>query len=273
MPISQATREIPVAMTIAGADSSGGAGIAADLKTFAALGVHGTCAITAVTAQNTRGVQQAYPLPPSLVGAQIDSIITDLPCHAAKTGMLATAEIGCTVAERVRTHNIHPLVVDPVMVAASGGRLIDEEAVAVLVAELFPLAEVITPNIAEASALLSRPVEPLEQIRAAASELCELGPRAVIITGGHLPGEAIDVLVDSRTGQTHELTGPRVATAGTHGSGCTFAAALAAELAKGADLLEATEQAKQFTTEAIAAALPIGEGAGPVNPGALVSPQ
>ena len=271
MPNSRAAAEIPVAMTIAGADSSGGAGIAADLKTFAALGVHGTCAITAITAQNTRGVQQAYPLPPALVAAQIDSIIADLPCHAAKTGMLATAEIIRAVAERVRIHNIHPLVVDPVMVAASGSRLLAEGAVTVLVAELFPLAEVITPNIQEASALLDRPVDNLDEMRSAAEELCDLGPRVAIITGGHLPGEAIDVLMDSRAGQLHELKGPRVATAGTHGSGCTFAAALAAGLARGADLLEAVRQAKEFTTQAIAAALPLGEGPGPVNPGRMVS--
>lgn len=270
MPNLQTNSNIVLAMTIAGADSSGGAGIAADLKTFAALGVYGTCAITAITAQNTQGVQQAYPLPPQLVAAQIDSIITDLPCHAAKTGMLATAEIIQAVAERVRAYDIHPLVVDPVMIAASGSRLLAEEAVAVLVEELLPLAAVITPNLQEAAALLGRPVENLQQMRAAVGELCALGPQAVVITGGHLAGEPTDVLMDSRTGQTYELTGRRVATARTHGSGCTFAAALTAGLARGADLLKATQQAKEFTTEAIAAALPLGQGPGPVNPGAMV---
>ncbi len=258
-------------MTIAGSDSSGGAGIAADLKTFAAFGVHGTCAITAITAQNTGGVQQAYPLPPELVAAQIDSIITDLPCHAAKTGMLATAEIIRAVAERVRTYNIEPLVVDPVMVATSGSRLLAEEAVEVLVEELFPLATVITPNIAEAAALLGRPAGNLDQMRAAVGALCALGPRAVVITGGHLCGEAVDVFMDSRSGQIHELSAPRVTSDGTHGSGCTFAAALAAALAKGAGLREATQQAKEFTAQAITTALPLGQGPGPVNPGAMVS--
>ncbi len=261
---------IPVAMTIAGTDSGGGAGIAADLKTFAALGVHGTCVVTAVTAQNTQGVQQTHSLPAALVSAQIDSIITDLPCHAAKTGMLATAEIITTVAERVRAHHITPLVVDPVMVATSGGRLIEEEAVEALLKELLPLADLLTPNMAEASVLLSQPVENLQQMQAAARQLCELGPRAVVIKGGHLPGAAVDVLVDSRTGQAHQLRGPRMDTAGTHGSGCVFAAAVAAALAKGAELSAAVREAKDFVTQAIATALPIGKGPGPVNPGGLV---
>jgi len=262
--------EIRVALTIAGSDSGGGAGIQADLKTFAALGVYGTCAITAITAQNTVGVQQAHPLPPELVAAQIDSIISDLPCHAAKTGMLATAMIIEAVAGRIRDHNIPHLVVDPVMVATSGGRLLIEAAEAVYIEQLFPLAEVITPNAAEASVLLERPVESIEQMREAAAALCELGPRAVVITGGHLSDKAIDVVYDSESDDLRELASPKVDSAGTHGSGCTFSSAIAAYLAKGNTRLQAIKQAKQFAIHAIEAALPIGQGEGPVNPGTFV---
>ncbi len=261
---------IPVAMTIAGSDSGGGAGIQADLKTFAALGVYGTCAITAITAQNTVGVQQAHPLPPELVAAQIDSIISDLPCHAVKTGMLANAAIIEMVADRIRHHNIPHLVVDPVMVATSGGMLLLEAAEAVYIEQLFPLAEVITPNAAEASVLLDRPVESIAQMRQAAAALCELGPRVVVVTGGHLSDNAIDIVYDSESDDLRELTSPKVASAGTHGSGCTFSSAIAAYLAKGSDRLEAINQAKQFTTQAIAAALPLGECPGPVNPGTFI---
>ncbi len=266
----QAQTNIPVAMTIAGSDSGGGAGIQADLKTFAALGVYGTCAITAITAQNTVGVQQAYPLPPELVAAQIDSIISDLPCHAAKTGMLANAAIIEMVADRIRRHKIPHLVVDPVMVATSGGRLLLEAAEAVYIEQLFPLAEVITPNAAEASVLLNRPIESIAQMRQAAVALCELGPRAAVITGGHLSDNAIDIIYDSESDDLRELTSPKVDSAGTHGSGCTFSSAIAAYLAKGSTRLEAIKQAKQFTMQAIEAALSLGEGPGPVNPGTLI---
>ncbi len=261
---------IPVAMTIAGSDSGGGAGIQADLKTFAALGVYGTSAITAITAQNTVGVQQAYPLPPELVATQIDSIISDLPCHAAKTGMLANAAIIEMVADRIRHHNVPHLVVDPVMVATSGSRLLLEAAEAVYIEQLFPLAEVITPNAAEASVLLGQPVESIEQMHQAAAALCELGPQAAVVTGGHLSEKAIDIVYDSENDDLHELTSPKVASAGSHGSGCTFSSAIAAYLAKGSDRLEAIKQAKQFTMQAIEAALPLGEGPGPVNPGTFI---
>jgi len=267
---AQAQANIPVAMTIAGSDSGGGAGIQADLKTFAALGVYGTCVITAITAQNTVGVQQAYPLPPELVAAQIDSIISDLPCHAAKTGMLANAAIIEVVADRILHHNIPHLVVDPVMVATSGGRLLLEAAEAVYIRELFPLAEVITPNAAEASVLLGQPVENIAQMRQAAVALCELGPRVVVVTGGHLSDNAIDIIYDRESDDLRELASPKVASAGTHGSGCTFSSAIAAYLAKGSTHLEAIKQAKQFTIQAIEAALPLGEGPGPVNPGRFV---
>ena len=269
----QTQANIPVAMTIAGSDSGGGAGIQADLKTFAALGVHGTCVITAITAQNTVGVQQAHPLSPELVAAQIDSIILDLPCHAVKTGMLANAAIIEVVAERIRRHNIPHLVVDPVMVATSGARLLLEAAEAIYIDRLFPLAEIITPNAAEASVLLDRPVESIDQMRQAAVALCELGPRAVVITGGHLSDNAIDIVYDSENDDLRELSSPKVDSAGTHGSGCAFSSAIAAYLAKGSTRLEAIKRAKQFTMQAINAALPIGAGPGPVNPGKSVDKQ
>ena len=266
-----AKRPIKVAMTIAGSDSGGGAGIQADIKTFAALGVHGTCAITAITAQNTVGVQQAFPLPPELVAAQIDSIISDLPCHAAKTGMLATTAIIEVVADRIRHHQIPHLVVDPVMVATSGGKLLLEDAETAYIELLFPLAEIITPNMAEAGVLLGRAVENLAQMREAAIALCSLGPRAAVITGGHLDEAAADVFYDRQTEQLREFAAPRIESPGTHGSGCVFASAIAAYLAQGSDLAAAVEGAKQFTARAIAAALPLGEGPGPVNPGRLVN--
>ncbi len=267
----QTQASIPVAMTIAGSDSGGGAGIQADLKTFAALGVHGTCAVTAITAQNTIGVQQAFPLPPELVAAQIDSIISDLPCHAAKTGMLATAAIIEVVADRISHHRIPHLVVDPVMVATSGGKLLREDAETAYIELLLPLAEIITPNMTEAGVLLGRPVENLEQMREAAIALCSLGPQAAVITGGHLDEAAVDIFYDRQTEELRELTGRRIESAGTHGGGCTFSSAIAAYLAKGSTRLEAIKQAKQFTMQAIEVALPLGEGPGPVNPGRLVN--
>ena len=254
-------------MTIAGSDSGGGAGIQADLKSFAALGVHGTCAVTAITAQNTVGVQEAFPLPPELVAAQIDSIISDLPCHAAKTGMLATAAIIEAVADRISHHQIPHLVVDPVMVATSGSRLLREGAEAAYIELLLPLAEVITPNIAEAGVLLGRAVENLTQMRAAAIALCDLGPRAVVITGGHLDEAAVDVFYHRQTEELREFAAPHIQSAGTHGSGCVFASAIAAYLAQGFSLAEAVEDAKHFTAQALASALPIGAGPGPGNPG------
>ena len=263
----QTQASIPVAMTIAGSDSGGGAGIQADLKTFAALGVHGTCAVTAITAQNTIGVQQAFPLPPELVAAQIDSIISDLPCHAAKTGMLATAAIIKVVADRIRHHQIPHLVVDPVMVATSGGKLLLEDAETAYIELLLPLAEIITPNMTEAGVLLGRAVENLSQMREAAIALCSLGPRAVVITGGHLDEAAVDVFYDRQTEQLREFTAPRIQSPGTHGSGCVFASAIAAYLARASDLAAAVECAKEFAARAIASALAIGQGPGPVNPG------
>jgi len=256
----------PVALTIAGTDSSGGAGIAADLKTFAALGVHGACAVAAVTAQNTLQVTETYPLLPELVRAQIDAVVGDLGCQALKTGMLATAENVEAVYKAVKDHHLQHLVVDPVMVATSGALLLAPEAKAAYREMLLPVATVITPNLAEAQALVEGPVRTADEMVAAARELCARGCQAVLITAGHLDGEAVDVLYEKRTDKAHFLSSHRLPTRNTHGSGCVFSAAIAAYLARGETLLGAATLAKEFITQAIGAALEIGAGPGPVNP-------
>ncbi|HYG67768.1 MAG TPA: bifunctional hydroxymethylpyrimidine kinase/phosphomethylpyrimidine kinase, partial [Anaeromyxobacteraceae bacterium] len=231
-----------VALTIAGSDSGGGAGIQADLRTFAAHGLHGTSALTAVTAQNSVGVTDWAALPPRLVLAQIEAVATDMTVAATKTGMLANAEIVVAVAEAAERFALGPLVVDPVMVAKSGDRLLDAEAERAYVTRLLPLAALVTPNLREAEALLGRPVRDLAGMRDAARALHALGPRAVLVKGGALPGaEAIDVLFDGH--DTVELPVPRVDTRNTHGTGCTLSAAIASRLALGDGLLDAVRGA------------------------------
>jgi hydroxymethylpyrimidine/phosphomethylpyrimidine kinase len=254
----------PVALTVAGSDPSGGAGIQADLKTFAALGVHGTSAITAITAQNTVDVTDILELPVRLIRAQIDAVVSDLDVRAAKTGMLSSAAIIETVAGAVRDHGLTRLVVDPVMVAKGGARLLRDDAVDALRTVLLPLAAVITPNLPEAEVLLNRRIATLDERRAAARDLLKLGPRAVVVKGGHAEGEATDVFIAGS--ELVELRAPRIDTGNTHGSGCAFSAAIAAGLAKGLDPLEATREAKIFITRAIEFGLEIGHGHGPVNP-------
>jgi len=256
--------KLPVAMTIAGSDSGGGAGIQADLKTFAALGVHGTSALTAITAQNTQGVTDILELPLSLIREQIDVVVDDIGVQAAKTGMLSSAAIIETVAEAIVRHQIRNLVVDPVMVAKGGAKLLRDDAVAALRARLVPLAAVLTPNLPEASVLLGRRVESLEERRQAARELVAMGARAAVVKGGHAEGDVTDVFFDGS--DIVELAGERIATANTHGSGCVFSAAITAGLARGADPLAAVREAKSFITRAIAEAIEIGHGHGPVNP-------
>jgi len=256
--------KLPVALTIAGSDSGGGAGIQADLKTFAALGVHGTSAITAITAQNTVDVTEILELPARLIRAQIDAVVSDLDVRAAKTGMLSSAEIIEAVADAISDHGITQLVVDPVMVAKGGAKLLRDDAVDALRKKLLPLAAIITPNLPEAEVLLKRRITTLDERRAAARDLRELGPRAVIVKGGHAGGDATDVYFDGD--EMTELTARRVDTPNTHGSGCTFSAAIAAGLARGLEPLAATREAKAFITQAIEAALEIGHGHGPVNP-------
>ncbi len=255
---------LPVALTIAGSDSGGGAGIQADLKTFAALGVHGTSAITAVTAQDTLTVSDILEMPVGLIRAQIDRVVEDLAPAAAKTGMLSSPEIIECVAAAVEDHGLRLLVVDPVMVAKGGAKLLRADAVAALRTRLLPLAAVITPNLPEAEVLLGRAITSLGERRRAAAEIVAMGAGAVVVKGGHADGDPVDVFYDGH--RMVELPGTRIATANTHGSGCVFSAAIAAGLARGVPLIAAVEGAKRFITGAIEGSLEIGRGHGPVNP-------
>jgi hydroxymethylpyrimidine/phosphomethylpyrimidine kinase len=254
----------PVALTIAGSDSGGGAGIQADLKTFAALGVHGASAVTAVTAQNTTGVSRIVELPPDMVRAQIDDVISDLAPAAAKTGMLASAAIIEAVVAAVEAHGLADLVVDPVMVAKGGARLLADDAVDALRTSLLPLAAIVTPNLPEAEVLLGRGIATRDERERAAADLVALGCRAAVVKGGHADGDADDVFSDG--GVPVWLTGERIDTRNTHGSGCTFSAAIAAGLARGVGLQRALRDAKVFIGGAIRDSLEVGHGHGPVNP-------
>jgi len=257
--------KLPVALTIAGSDSGGGAGIQADLKTFAALGVYGTSALTAITAQNTLGVTDIVELPPAVVTAQIEAVMSDIGAAAAKTGMLSSAEIIEVVVKAIAHFNIRNLVVDPVMVAKGGARLLRDDAVDALRRRLLPLAAVVTPNLPEAEELLGRPIRTLDERRQAARDLVALGARAAVVKGGHTDEKlSIDHYFDGT--DLVELQSPRIVTANTHGSGCVFSAAIAAELAKGSDSLAAVHIAKEFITGAIERSLEVGRGHGPVNP-------
>ncbi|HZO28328.1 MAG TPA: bifunctional hydroxymethylpyrimidine kinase/phosphomethylpyrimidine kinase [Chloroflexota bacterium] len=254
---------VRTALTIAGSDSGGGAGIQADLKTFAALGVFGTSALTAITAQNTLGVTAVHEIPPEIVAAQIDAVLTDIGADAVKTGMISSSEIIRVVAAKVREHGISTLVVDPVMVATSGDRLLREDAVEALRTDLLPLATVATPNLPEAAVLIGREVSSLEGMREAARAIVDLGVRSVVVKGGHLDGDAVDVFYDGST--FTELPARRIATTSTHGTGCTLASAIAALLARGEPLDSAISNAKVYVTAAIERAYPIGQGHGPIH--------
>ena len=258
------TVAVPRALSIAGSDSGGGAGIQADLKTFSALGVFGMTAITALTAQNTAGVTAIVEMAPEFVRQQIDAVVTDIGVDAVKTGMLSSAQIVETVADAVRRHRLGALVVDPVMIAKSGAPLLRVEACETLRRILLPLALVVTPNMHEAGALLDRRVRTVPEMEEAARALGSLGPRYVVVKGGHLEGAAVDVVFDGR-GCEH-LTAPRIPTKHTHGTGCVFSAAIAAGLARGLPVPEAIRNAKTFITCAIEEALPLGSGHGPANP-------
>ena len=253
----------PVALTIAGSDSGGGAGVQADLKTFQALGVYGASAITAITAQNTVGVRAVHEVPVSVVADQIDAVAEDLGVDAAKTGMLSSAQIIRMVADRVRHWGFQDrLVVDPVMVAKSGDRLLREDAVDALIHDLLPLAAVLTPNVPEAEVLVGRALETDDDLRQAARDILDLGPRAVVMKGGHRAGDAVDLLFDGR--QFRVLRATRVETPNTHGTGCTFSAAIAARLAQGVSVVEAVTAAKAYLTAAIQRTQSLGRGHGPV---------
>ena len=250
-------------LTIAGSDSGGGAGIQADLKTITVLGGFGMSVVTALTAQNTLGVSALHEVPPEFVAAQFDAVATDIGIDAAKTGMLSTSGIIRIVAAKIRQYGIEKLVVDPVMVAKGGAALIREEAMATLVAELLPLALVLTPNIPEAEVLAGIKINNIENMKEAAQIIRILGPKYVIVKGGHLDGEATDLLCDSEGFRI--FSSPRFATQDTHGTGCTFSAAIATFLAQGMDVPSAAAEAKRYISEAIRYAWRIGKGHGPTN--------
>ena len=254
---------VPTAMTIAGSDSGGGAGIQADLKTFAALGVYGTSTLTAITAQNTVGVTAVHEIPTDVIASQIEAVVTDIGADAVKIGMLASTPIIECVSAELKRHRITQLVVDPVMVAKSGDTLLREDAVRSLCTRLVPLAALVTPNIPEARALTGVEIGSPSDMRLAAQRITEMGARAVVVKGGHREGPATDLFYDGSRFQ--EFTAPRLETNNTHGTGCTFASAVAAGLARGMSLLEAVALAKEYVTEAIRRSFPIGQGHGPLN--------
>ena len=258
----------PVALTIAGSDSGGGAGIQADLKAFAANGVFGTSAITALTAQNTQGVSAIHDVPLVFIAAQLESIFSDFDVAAVKIGMLSRAETIRIVAGELRRRNAPHIVLDPVMVATSGDRLLNEDAVAALRSELMPLAEIVTPNLHEAAALTGKPLARTEaEMEAQARDIFAFGPRWVLVKGGHgTSEEAVDLLVGS-DGAVTRVSARRIDTRNTHGTGCTLSSAIAANLARGMDLVGAVRAAKDYVTQAIAAAdaLKVGHGHGPLN--------
>jgi hydroxymethylpyrimidine/phosphomethylpyrimidine kinase len=251
------------ALTIAGSDSGGGAGIQADLKTFAAHGVFGLTAITAVTAQNTLTVTGVLAVPPDMIRAQIAAVAADFEIHATKIGMLANAGIAAAVAEALDDFGLPHVVLDPVMVAKGGSRLLDDDAVAVLRDRLLSRAEVLTPNVPEAEALTGLNIHSPDELQTAATRLVDLGARAVVVKGGHLEGPAIDLLFDGVTAT--RLEAERVPGRHTHGTGCTFSSAIAARLALGDTLIDAVRAAKAYVSQAIRRAPGLGHGAGPLG--------
>lgn len=253
-----------IALTIAGSDSSGGAGIQADLKTFQALGVFGTTAVTAVTVQNTQGVFGIQEMTPDIVRGQIRCLFEDMAPDAVKIGMVSSIALIEAVAEALAAVERPPVVLDPVMISKSGFALLRDEARDALVERLFPLSDVVTPNLFEAQALVGGEIGSLEGMRAAARRIVDFGAKKVVVKGGHLGGDrATDVLYDGKS--YRELDGPRIDTRNTHGTGCTFSSAIAANLALGHPFPEAVERAKAYITGAIRNALPIGKGHGPTH--------
>jgi len=263
------TQRYPRVLTIAGSDSGGGAGIQADLKTFAALGCFGMTAITALTAQNTTGVRAIHGVPTAMLRDQIDAVVQDIGVDAVKIGMLHSPEVVRTVARAVQDHQLPHVVFDPVMVATSGAKLITDEAVAVLVAELFARAAVITPNLDEAGLLVGQPLHTPQDMLAAAHKLMAMGARAVLVKGGHLPGDMVaDVLLQTGA-EPLWLEGARIDTANTHGTGCTLSSAVAAHLALGLNLADAVRSARVYVRGALeaGACVKTGQGSGPLNHG------
>jgi hydroxymethylpyrimidine/phosphomethylpyrimidine kinase len=269
MTTSVARFQYPRVLSIAGSDSGGGAGIQADLKTIAALGCYGMTAITALTAQNTQGVRAIHPVPLQMLADQIDAVIEDIGVDAVKIGMLHSADSVRTVASAIERHCLTNIVLDPVMIATSGAVLIDREAVSVLVRDLFPKAAVITPNLDEASLLVGRLLDSESAMEAAALQLLEMGARAVLLKGGHLPGETVGDLLLTQAAQAHWMRAPRIATPNTHGTGCTLSSAIASQLALGLPLEEAVALAREYVRGALqaGAAVRTGAGSGPLDHG------
>ena len=261
--------QYPRVLAIAGSDSGGGAGIQADLKTFCALGCYGMTAITALTAQNTLGVRSIHPVPARMLRDQIDAVVEDIGVDAVKIGMLHSAELVRTAAEAIDRHALRPVVLDPVMLSTSGAKLIDDDAQAVLVRELFRRATLVTPNLDEAGLLVGRPLASEADMEAAAREMLAMGAPAVLLKGGHLAGDTVSDLLLARGAQPHWMRAPRIATANTHGTGCTLSSAIAAHLALGAELPQAVELARAFVREALEAGAGVrtGAGSGPLNHG------
>lgn len=261
--------EYPRVLSIAGSDSGGGAGIQADLKTFAALGCYGMTAITALTAQNTCGVRAIHGVPPQILRDQIDAVMEDIGADAVKIGMLHSPEIVLTVAQAIDRHALAKVVFDPVMVATSGAVLIDNTAVEVLVRELFPRVAVITPNLDEAALLVGHPLTCAQDMEQAALALLAKGAHAVLLKGGHLAGDIVMDLLVTADGEPLWMQAPRIHSPNTHGTGCTLSSAMAAHLALGATLVEAVEQARAFVREALQAGALVrtGQCGGPLNHG------
>jgi hydroxymethylpyrimidine/phosphomethylpyrimidine kinase len=259
--------EYPRVLSIAGSDSGGGAGIQADLKTFSALGCYGMTAITALTAQNTCGVRAIHGVPPHMLRDQMDAVLEDIGADAVKIGMLHAPEIVHAVAEAIDRHALKNVVFDPVMVATSGSVLIDKAAVDVLVRELFPRVTVITPNLDEAALLVGRAISSAHEMEQAALTLLAQGARAVVLKGGHLPGDTVIDLLVTQTGEKVWMEAPRIHSPNTHGTGCTLSSAMAAHLALGASLVEAVQQARIYVRDALQAGSQVrtGQGSGPLN--------
>jgi hydroxymethylpyrimidine/phosphomethylpyrimidine kinase len=255
-------------LTIAGSDSGGGAGIQADLKAITLLGGFGMSVITALTAQNTLGVHGIHEIPPSFVEKQMEVVLSDIGADAIKTGMLAHSEIIRVVARKIRQYGLKVVVVDPVMVAKSGDSLLRKDAQEALIRELIPLAWIVTPNLPEASVLAGFKVTSVEGMRKAARRIRQLGAKHVVVKGGHLKGRAVDLLYDGK--RFEEIVVPRIETKNTHGTGCTFASAIATFLARGDTVYGAVQKAKTFITLAIQSGLSLGKGTGPTNPAAYV---
>ena len=256
-------------LSIAGSDSGGGAGIQADLKTFAALGCYGMTAITALTSQNTLGVRSIHSVPPEMLRDQIDVVADDIGVQAVKIGMLHSLECVQIVASAIDRHQLENIVLDPVMVATSGAVLIEKSAISILVEKLFSRAALVTPNLDEAALLVGRAITTEKAMEFAAQELLNKGAKAVLIKGGHLSGNVVSDLFATQSGQLHWMRAPRIHSINTHGTGCTLSSAIAAHLAMGASLLEAVQAGHSFVREAIEAGLGVctGAGGGPLNHG------